>query len=150
MLKLLFVLAASVKAFVPVTPSVTGLTLKAMEQQKPQSFLYEEDDERMQRMQEMPPNTPAYDNPAMMVLDEVELAKQARDLDLLAARWQRIRDLKDWESSKLVGFSVEAEIINGRAAMFFLIVGLLTELWTGQNIPQQVATLGRILGIIEL
>ena len=30
--------------------------------------------------------------------------------------------------------------------MFFLVVGLLTEYWTGQSIPDQVVTMARILG----
>jgi hypothetical protein len=34
--------------------------------------------------------------------------------------------------------------------MFFLIVGLLTELWTGQSIPEQVVTMARVGGFIGL
>ena len=47
------------------------------------------------------------------------------------------RDARSW--------SEQAEIINGRSAMFFIVVGLLTELWTGQSIPEQVVTMARFL-----
>ena len=42
------------------------------------------------------------------------------------------------------GLTEQAEIINGRTAMFFLVVGLLTEYWTGQSIPDQVFTMLRV------
>lgn len=90
------------------------------------------------------------DVPGMMELDEMTLAKQASDLDALSSRWQRQKDLREWEESRLTGFSEQAEIINGRVAMFFLVVGLLTELWTGQSIPDQVVTMARVGGFISL
>lgn len=90
------------------------------------------------------------ENPGKAVLDEMAMAKQSSDLDALAANWQRKRELVEWESSKLTGFSEQAEIINGRAAMFFIVTGLLTEYWTGQSIPEQIVTLLRTTGVIGL
>ncbi|EGB11010.1 hypothetical protein AURANDRAFT_17649, partial [Aureococcus anophagefferens] len=86
--------------------------------------------------------------PGKSELDEMTAAKQISDLDSLSARWQRQKDLREWEESRLTGWSEQAEIINGRTAMFFLIVGLLTELWTGQSIPEQVVTMARVGGFI--
>lgn len=34
--------------------------------------------------------------------------------------------------------------------MFGITVGLLTEYWTGQSIPQQVETLIQVLGLVPL
>jgi len=90
------------------------------------------------------------DVPGKSELDEMTAAKQISDLDSLSARWQRQKDLREWEESRLTGWSEQAEIINGRSAMFFLIVGLLTELWTGQSIPEQVVTMARVGGFIGL
>ena len=50
----------------------------------------------------------------------------------------------------MTGFSEQAEIVNGRTAMFFLVVGLLTELWTGQSIPDQIFTMLRVGGFVGL
>ncbi|KAJ1454375.1 hypothetical protein M885DRAFT_521917 [Pelagophyceae sp. CCMP2097] len=88
--------------------------------------------------------------PGKMTLTPVELSQQSRDLDALASRWTRAKDLREWEESRLTGFSEQSEIINGRSAMFFLVVGLLTEYWTGQSIVEQVATMLRIAGFLGL
>ena len=72
------------------------------------------------------------------------LAKQSTALDQLTARWDSKKDFRSWEDSRMTGFSEQAEIINGRTAMFFLVVGLLTEYWTGQSIPDQVFTMLRV------
>ena len=61
-----------------------------------------------------------------------------------------MRELREYESERLTGFSEKAEILNGRFAMFFLVTGLLTELWTGETVPDQIAILGRTLGFIGL
>lgn len=37
-----------------------------------------------------------------------------------------------------------------RSAMFGITVGLLTEYWTGQSIPQQIETLVQVLGLVPL
>lgn len=34
--------------------------------------------------------------------------------------------------------------------MFGVTVGMLTELWTGQSIPQQVETFAQVLGLLPL
>ena len=82
--------------------------------------------------------------PGKQVIDDITLAKQSTALDKLAASWDRRKEFRSWEASRMTGFSEEAEIINGRTAMFFLVVGLLTEYWTGQSIPDQVFTLLRV------
>lgn len=37
-----------------------------------------------------------------------------------------------------------------RSAMFGITVGILTEYWTGQSIPQQVETFAQLLGLLPL
>ncbi|KAJ8607322.1 hypothetical protein CTAYLR_010532 [Chrysophaeum taylorii] len=92
----------------------------------------------------------AYEDPGKAVLDEATFAQQSRDLDKLAEAWRERRLLVEWEQSKNVGFVEVAEIVNGRAAMFFVVTGLLTEYWTGQSFPEQVLTLLRTTGVIGL
>lgn len=88
------------------------------------------------------------DVPGKIVLDEVTLAKQVTALDQLETKWRKERLQQEYEDSKKVGFVGEAELLNGRFAMFFLVTGLLTELWTGYSIPQQVEEMLRIGGVI--
>ena len=87
---------------------------------------------------------PASTAPGKAVIDDITLAKQSTALDKLAASWDRRKEFRSWEASRMTGFSEEAEIINGRTAMFFLVVGLLTEFWTGQSIPDQICTMLRV------
>ena len=87
---------------------------------------------------------PASTAPGKAVIDDITLAKQSTALDKLAASWDRRKEFRSWEASRMTGFSEEAEIINGRTAMFFLVVGLLTEFWTGQSIPDQIFTMLRV------
>ena len=75
----------------------------------------------------------------MEVLSEDELREQSEALDKIGKRWKRIRLEREAEEARLLGFVPLAEINNGRMAMFFIIVGLLTEAFTGQSIPMQVA-----------
>ena len=84
------------------------------------------------------------------VLDELTLAKQSTAMDALAKEWRGKRIDREFEESKLLGFSPQAEIINGRSAMFFIVVGLLTEAFSGESIPQQVETMAETFGIIGL
>ena len=92
-----------------------------------------------------PPAPPAVSTaPGKAVIDDITLAKQSTALDKLAASWDRRKEFRSWEASRMTGFSEEAEIINGRTAMFFLVVGLLTEFWTGQSIPDQIFTMLRV------
>ena len=57
---------------------------------------------------------------------------------------------REIEESNLLGFVAPAEIVNGRSAMFFIVVGILTELFTGESMPSQVATMLQTFGIIGL
>ena len=91
-----------------------------------------------------PPAPAVSTAPGKAVIDDITLAKQSTALDKLAASWDRRKEFRSWEASRMTGFSEEAEIINGRTAMFFLVVGLLTEYWTGQSIPDQVFTMLRV------
>jgi Chlorophyll A-B binding protein len=88
------------------------------------------------------------DVPGKIVLDDITLAKQVTALDKLETQWRKERLQREYEESKKVGFVAEAELANGRFAMFFLLTGLLTELWTGISIPGQVEEMLRIGGII--
>ena len=90
------------------------------------------------------PPAPVSTAPGKQVIDDITLAKQSTALDKLAASWDRRKEFRSWEASRMTGFSEEAEIINGRTAMFFLVVGLLTEFWTGQSIPDQIFTMLRV------
>lgn len=54
---------------------------------------------------------------------------------------------KEYEESKKFGWVPFAEKLNGRFAMFFFVVGLLTEYWTGYTIPQQVELMANTFGI---
>mmetsp|Transcript_23734 Transcript_23734/g.54724 ORF Transcript_23734/g.54724 Transcript_23734/m.54724 type:complete len:172 (-) Transcript_23734:218-733(-) len=84
------------------------------------------------------------------VLDEITAAKQATELAALSKTWKRARINREIEESKLLGFTRPAEISNGRAAMFFIVTGILTELFTGESIPSQVAIMLQTFGIIGL
>eukprot|EP00980_Cylindrotheca_fusiformis_P005604 scaffold1184_cov132-Cylindrotheca_fusiformis.AAC.25 len=86
--------------------------------------------------------------PGKIVLNEVELAKQATALGQLEEKWRKEREIREYESSRKTGFVEGAELTNGRFAMFFLATGLLTELWTGVTIPGQVEEMLRIGGFI--
>mmetsp|Transcript_66885 Transcript_66885/g.104547 ORF Transcript_66885/g.104547 Transcript_66885/m.104547 type:complete len:290 (-) Transcript_66885:206-1075(-) len=78
-------------------------------------------------------------------LSEVEVAEQAAKLEALADKWKK-RDLEiQDENARLVGWTKNAEINNGRLAMFFLIVGLITEYYTGDSLPQQIDLFGDYL-----
>jgi len=87
-------------------------------------------------------------NPAKIPFTDMELAEQSAKLDALEKKWRnRQLDLED-EQKKSLGWSKSAEQWNGRNAMFFLLVGLITEYYTGQSVPQQVGTLLETLGVI--
>jgi hypothetical protein len=86
--------------------------------------------------------------PGKMVLNEVELAAQIAALDRLESGWRKDREVRAYEEGRNVGFVEKAETINGRAAMFFLATGLLTEYWTGYSFPDQVEEMLRVGGFI--
>ncbi|EOD26378.1 hypothetical protein EMIHUDRAFT_450258 [Emiliania huxleyi CCMP1516] len=82
-------------------------------------------------------------------MSEMELAEQAAKLDALSEKWRKRQAREEDEGAQLVGWSKAAEITNGRFAMFFLPVGLITEYYTGESVPQQVYTLLQTLGFVE-
>lgn len=86
--------------------------------------------------------------PGKIVLTELELAEQQKALSALESKWRKERELREFEESKKTGWVPLAELANGRFAMFFLATGLLTELWTGVNMPGQVEEMLRIGGFI--
>ena len=87
--------------------------------------------------------------PGKIVLSEVELAKQVSALNALEDKWRKERVREEYEAARLLGWSQQAEMYNGRFAMFFLVVGLLTELWTGISIPGQIEEMARVGGFIS-
>lgn len=86
--------------------------------------------------------------PGKRVMNEIELAQQVTALGGLEERWRKDRIRNEYEDASSIGFVPTAEMFNGRAAMFFLVTGLLTEYWTGISIPGQVETMLRYTGII--
>ncbi|EME32199.1 high light inducible protein isoform 1 [Galdieria sulphuraria] len=75
-----------------------------------------------------------------------ELREQARKLDELAEVWREERLQQEREANRKFGFTPFAETLNGRLAMSFLLIGLLTEYWTGFTIVDQIAYILEILG----
>jgi hypothetical protein len=86
--------------------------------------------------------------PGKIVLNEVELAAQVTALNRLEEKWRKERLIQEYEESRTVGWVQNAELLNGRFAMFFLATGLLTEYWTDVTLPGQVEELLRIGGFI--
>ncbi|GKY95728.1 hypothetical protein MPSEU_000533600 [Mayamaea pseudoterrestris] len=86
--------------------------------------------------------------PGKVVLSDIEIAEQVTALGKLEDAWRRRRQEDEWDAEKQVGFVTKAELLNGRTAMFFLVTGLLTELWTGVSLPGQVEELLRVGGFI--
>jgi hypothetical protein len=86
--------------------------------------------------------------PGKTVLNEVDLARQVTALGKLEDTWRRERIATEYQDSSNVGWVPTAELANGRFAMFFLVTGLLTELWTGVSLPGQVEELLRVSGVI--
>jgi hypothetical protein len=87
-----------------------------------------------------------YDQP----MSEMELAEQSAKLDALAAKWSRRQQMEEAKSAGQIGWVKAAEETNGRFAMFFLPIGLITEYYTGESVPQQVYTLLQTLGLVEV
>lgn len=86
--------------------------------------------------------------PGKIVLNEIDLAKQVTELNKLEEKWRKERQIEEYEESRTVGWVGNAELLNGRVAMFFLATGLLTEYWTGISMPGQVEEMLRIGGFI--
>ena len=83
-------------------------------------------------------------------MSEMELAEQSAKLDALSAKWRKRQEQAEYEDASRVGWVEASETINGRFAMFFLLVGLITEYYTGQSVPQQVYTLLQTLAIVDV
>ena len=83
-------------------------------------------------------------------LSDMELAEQTAKLEALAAKWERRQEEIDYAESLRSGWGPSPERINGRFAMFFFVVALVTEYYTGQSTPQQVYTLLQTLSIIDV
>ena len=92
---------------------------------------------------------PAGANPELAPLSEMELAEQSAKLDLLTKKWERRQEDADINKTQTLGWAPNAEAINGRLSMFFLLTGLITEYYTGESIPQQVYTLLQTLSLVE-
>ncbi|CAM9266215.1 unnamed protein product [Scytosiphon promiscuus] len=90
------------------------------------------------------------DIPGKIVLSPEVLAEQQKGLEKIAQQLRRERLDKEAEDAITFGFCPRAELWNGRSAMFGITVGILTEYWTGQSIPQQVETFAQLLGLLPL
>ena len=86
--------------------------------------------------------------PGKIVLNDLQLAAQVTALGKLEEKWKKERLQEEYDAARLLGWTAQAETYNGRFAMFFLVVGLLTELWTGVSLPGQVEEMLRVGGII--
>lgn len=95
------------------------------------------------------PETAASGKYSSMDLSDVELAEQSAKLEALAEMWKKREDVGEYEEGLRSGWGPSPERINGRAAMFFIVTGLITEYYTGQSLPQQVYTMLQTLSIIE-
>ncbi|GMI45835.1 hypothetical protein TrCOL_g4080 [Triparma columacea] len=92
------------------------------------------------------------DRPAnpLSPLNELELSAQRTALSSLEEKWRIQREDEEYDAARLLGWTKQAEMYNGRFAMFFLVVGLLTEYWTGVTFPGQIEEMLRVGGFIEL
>jgi hypothetical protein len=86
--------------------------------------------------------------PGKVVVGELELAAQVTALTKLEEKWRKVRVRDEYEGARLLGWSEQGEMYNGRFAMFFLVVGLLTEYWTGITFPGQIEEMLRVGGFI--
>jgi hypothetical protein len=86
--------------------------------------------------------------PGRAVLNDLELAAQVTALGKLEEKWKKARQQEEYDDARLLGWTTQAETYNGRYAMFFLVVGLLTEYWTGITFPGQVEEMLRVGGVI--
>eukprot|EP00978_Attheya_sp_CCMP212_P001265 scaffold2617_cov42-Attheya_sp.AAC.2 len=86
--------------------------------------------------------------PGKVVVGELELAAQVTALSKLEEKWRKVRVREEYDGARLLGWSEQAEMYNGRFAMFFLVVGLLTEFWTGITFPGQIEEMLRVGGFI--
>jgi len=86
--------------------------------------------------------------PGRVVINEVELASQVTQLNALEEKWRKNRVRGEYDAERLLGWTAQGETYNGRFAMFFVVVGLLTEYWTGVTIPGQIEEMLRVTGFL--
>mgnify|MGYP001164380827 CR=1 FL=1 len=86
--------------------------------------------------------------PGKMVVNEIDLAAQNTALTVLEDKYRKERKQEEYDAARILGWTSRAETFNGRFAMFFLSVGLLTEYWTGVSIPGQIEEMLRVGGFI--
>jgi len=86
--------------------------------------------------------------PGKTVLSQGELAAQVSALSKLEEKYRKERLGQEYDDARILGWTSQAEMYNGRYAMFFLVVGLLTEYWTGISIPGQIEEMLRVGGFI--
>lgn len=86
--------------------------------------------------------------PGKMVLNEIDVAAQNSALGRIEEKYRKIRLQEEYDDARILGWTGQAETYNGRFAMFFLVVGLLTEYWTGVTIPGQIEEMLRVGGFI--
>eukprot|EP01083_Nonionella_stella_P006140 17808_1 len=86
--------------------------------------------------------------PGKMVVDDLALAAQNTALSQIEDRYKKVRLQDEYDAARILGWTGRAETFNGRFAMFFLVVGLLTEYWTGVTIPGQIEEMLRVGGFI--
>lgn len=86
--------------------------------------------------------------PGKTVLNQLELAAQVSALSKLEDKYRKERLAKEYDEARILGWTSQAEMYNGRFAMFFLVVGLLTEYWTGISLPGQIEEILRVGGFI--
>jgi hypothetical protein len=151
-------LAASCEGFVAPRPQITRITLS-------ESIVDQPIEE--QKMNPDNPNLPQLkgdfdwdakfggdddwiteDVPGKTVMNEIDLAKQVTALNKLEEKWRKERAFEVYDAERKVGWTAQAEILNGRSAMFFLVTGLFTEAFTGISMPGQVEEMLRIGGFI--
>lgn len=92
---------------------------------------------------------PLVENVALAPFSDVELAEQSAKLDALAKKWKKRQIAQSDGDLQQLGWCLNAEQINGRLAMFFLLTGLITEYYTGESMPEQVYTLLQTLSLVE-
>mmetsp|Transcript_16837 Transcript_16837/g.20562 ORF Transcript_16837/g.20562 Transcript_16837/m.20562 type:complete len:177 (+) Transcript_16837:62-592(+) len=86
--------------------------------------------------------------PGKIGLNEIELAAQKTALAGIEERYRKIRLQQEYDDARILGWTGRAETYNGRFAMFFLVVGLLTEYWTDVTFPGQIEEMLRVGGFI--
>mmetsp|Transcript_2252 Transcript_2252/g.3413 ORF Transcript_2252/g.3413 Transcript_2252/m.3413 type:complete len:167 (-) Transcript_2252:385-885(-) len=86
--------------------------------------------------------------PGKIALSDLEIAAQGTALSKIEEAFRKERLQQDYDDARILGWTTMSETYNGRFAMFFLSVGLLTEYWTGITIPGQIEEMLRVGGFI--